>query len=83
MLKNILLHFDCYVSFFRNPYEGHPTQTESSGYTTFGNVGFDDYSTIEDISDPNKSLYLTPYDDNKSQNWYKLYCGNHVDYFIF
>lgn len=51
-----------------NPYEGHPTQTESSGYTTFGNVGFDDYSTIEDISDPNKSLYLTPYDDNKSQN---------------
>lgn len=71
VLKNILLYFDCnvfYLFFFRNPYEGHATRTESSGYSTFGNIGFDDYSTIEDIGDPNKNPYLTAIADNESHN---------------
>eukprot|EP00105_Crassostrea_gigas_P037659 XP_019921807.1 PREDICTED: low-density lipoprotein receptor-related protein 4-like isoform X2 [Crassostrea gigas] len=41
----------------RNPYEGHHISNESSGYTTFGNGGYDDYSTIEDIGDPNINKY--------------------------
>lgn len=44
-------------SSIRNPYEGHHISNESSGYTTFGNGGYDDYSTIEDIGDPNINKY--------------------------
>lgn len=55
-------------SSIRNPYEGHHISNESSGYTTFGNGGYDDYSTIEDIGDPNKNPYLTAIADNESHN---------------
>lgn len=65
-------------SSIRNPYEGHHFGNESRDYTTFENDGFNDYSTIEDIGDPNKNPYLTPIDVNKSQNWYQLCCEHHL-----
>lgn len=58
----------CTSSSFRNSYEGHPLRSQSSVYTTFGNGGYDHYSTIDDIGDPNKNPYLASIYINNSQN---------------
>lgn len=57
-----------FIFFFRNFYEGYVIWIESSGYLIFGNIGFDDYSIIEDIGDLNKNFYLIVIVDNEFYN---------------